>query len=233
MTSQSDSSLATTNTTSSNSTASSYSASSRYHQLSTRKKSLSASSSSFITGAAAADEAHRGGGGGEGNDRVGDDYTVADVYDDAAVIGSELEKIINNYGSEVLKDLMPKVISVLELLESLTIRKESESDEIAELRMRVTSLEMEKAQRMNEREKFETELVEIEDKWKQESIKLISMVNKLKEENKRLNDSLDENSHNSRYNDHLGMHILFPYKVDQVTFLYDAASLFFQICCAC
>jgi hypothetical protein len=83
------------------------------------------------------------------------DYTLADVYDDAAIIGSELEKIITNYGSDVLKDLMPKVINVLELLENLTIKNEKENDEIGELRARITSLEFEKAQRINEREKFE------------------------------------------------------------------------------
>ena len=82
-------------------------------------------------------------------------YTLADVYDDAAVIGSELEKIIANYGSDVLKDLMPKVINVLELLEHLTIKNEKENDELGELRSKISSLEMEKAQRINEREKFE------------------------------------------------------------------------------
>jgi hypothetical protein len=83
------------------------------------------------------------------------DYSLADIYEDAAVIGSELEKIINNYGSDVLKDLMPKVINVLELLESLTIKNEQENDELNELRMRVNCLEAEKTQRTNEKEKFE------------------------------------------------------------------------------
>lgn len=85
----------------------------------------------------------------------GNDYTLADVYDDAAIIGSELEKIIASYGSDVLKDLMPKVINVLELLESLTIRNEKENEELNELKARINSLEFEKAQRINEREKFE------------------------------------------------------------------------------
>jgi hypothetical protein len=87
------------------------------------------------------------------------DYTLADVYDDAAIIGSELEKIITNYGSDVIKDLMPKVISVLELLEDLTIRNEKENDEINELKMRINGLEAEKTQRINEREKFEKVIV--------------------------------------------------------------------------
>jgi hypothetical protein len=120
------------------------------------------------------------------------EYSLTDIYEDAAVIGSELEKIISNYGSEVLKDLMPKVINVLELLENLTIKNERENEELSELRMRCQCLEAEKAQRLNERDKFEKELEEIEEKWKQETLKLISMVNKLKEDNKRLNDSLNE-----------------------------------------
>ncbi|RNA18070.1 RILP -like protein [Brachionus plicatilis] len=121
------------------------------------------------------------------------EYTLSDVYDDAAIIGSELEKIINNFGSEILKDLMPKVISVLELLESMTINKEKENDQINELKMRINSLEMEKTARNNEREKFEKELEEIDEKWKQETYKLITMINKLKDENKRLNEYLDQN----------------------------------------
>lgn len=120
-------------------------------------------------------------------------YTLADVYDDASVIGSELEKIITNYGSDVLKDLMPKVINVLELLESLTIKNEKENEEIDELKMKLHSLEYEKAQRNNEREKFEKELEEIEEKWQKESFKLLDMVNKLKDDNKRLTD-LAQNS---------------------------------------
>ena len=82
-------------------------------------------------------------------------YCLADIYEDAAVIGSELEKIIINHGPEVLKDLMPKVINVLELLENLTIKNEEENDELNELKIKVSYLEAEKYQKINEREKFE------------------------------------------------------------------------------
>ena len=47
------------------------------------------------------------------------------------------------------------------------------------------------------------ELEEIEEKWKQETLKLIGMVNKLKDENKRLNESLNQNNLNSVQNDQL------------------------------
>jgi hypothetical protein len=46
-------------------------------------------------------------------------------------------------------------------------------------------------------------LEEIEEKWKIESLKLIDMVNKLKEENKRLNESLAQNNSISVQNEQL------------------------------
>jgi hypothetical protein len=83
------------------------------------------------------------------------EYTVADVYDDAAVIGQELEKIITNYGADILKDLMPKVVRVLELLENFIIKNEKENDEITELKTRINILEVEKITRLNDKDKFE------------------------------------------------------------------------------
>jgi hypothetical protein len=46
-------------------------------------------------------------------------------------------------------------------------------------------------------------LEEIEEKWKQETLKLIGMVNKLKDENKRLSDSINQNS-SFKQNEQLG-----------------------------
>ena len=53
------------------------------------------------------------------------------------------------------------------------------------------------------RDYYFKELEEIEEKWKQETLKLIGMVNKLKDENKRLNDAFNENNLNSVQNDQL------------------------------
>jgi len=118
------------------------------------------------------------------------EYSISDVYDDAAIIGKELEKIIANYGTDIIKDLMPKVIGVLELLENLIMKGEREYGELNELKARVNILEAEKVNRLNEKEKFDKELEEIEDKWKQETLKLIDMVNKLSTDNKRLQEMI-------------------------------------------
>ena len=83
------------------------------------------------------------------------EYSISDVYDDAAIIGKELEKIIANYGSDIIKDLMPKVIGVLELLENLIMKGEREYGELNELKARVNILEAEKVNRLNEKEKFD------------------------------------------------------------------------------
>jgi len=90
------------------------------------------------------------------------------------------------------KDLSPNILKVLLLLEDFTRRNSKENEEKDDLKMRIHSLEYEKIQRNNEREKFERELEEIEEKWQKESETLNGKVNKLKEENKRLNEFLSE-----------------------------------------
>lgn len=83
------------------------------------------------------------------------DVTVTDVYDQAAGIGKEFEKLIENYGVDAVTDLMPKVIRALEQLEALASKYEKESGEINELRYAVEKLETEKTERNQERVRFE------------------------------------------------------------------------------
>lgn len=45
---------------------------------------------------------------------------VDDVYDIAKVIGSDVEKLIDSYGKTSVETLVPKIVKVLELLESFT-----------------------------------------------------------------------------------------------------------------
>jgi cell division septum initiation protein DivIVA len=83
------------------------------------------------------------------------DVTVTDVYDQAAGIAREFDKLINVYGNEAVTELMPKVIHALEQLESLASRFEKDNEEIANLRTTVEKLECEKAGKAQERAKFE------------------------------------------------------------------------------
>lgn len=79
------------------------------------------------------------------------DLTVMDVYDMAAVVGQEFERIIDQYGCEALSRLMPKVVRVLEILEVMVSRG-SMSPETEELRLELDRLRMERLERL-EKEK--------------------------------------------------------------------------------
>lgn len=83
------------------------------------------------------------------------DVTVTDVYDQAAGIGKEFEKLIESYGVESVTDLMPKVIRALEQLEALASKYEKDSTEISDLKYAVDKLESEKADKNQERLRFE------------------------------------------------------------------------------
>ena len=83
------------------------------------------------------------------------DVSVTDVYDQAAGIGKEFEKLIEAYGVESVTDLMPKVIRALEQLEALASKYEKESCEISDLRYAIDKLESEKADKVQERARFE------------------------------------------------------------------------------
>ena len=81
--------------------------------------------------------------------------SVADVYDLAASIGKEFEKIIDGYGPETITQLMPRVIYALEHLEILSNRNEKENDELTELQYAVERLQADKSAKAEERDKYE------------------------------------------------------------------------------
>ncbi|XP_022184306.1 RILP-like protein homolog isoform X2 [Nilaparvata lugens] len=118
------------------------------------------------------------------------DLSVVDVYDIASEIGKEFEKIIDSHGVEAITSLMPKVINVLEHLEVLATKNERENTVVQELKGKIVKLESEKIEKAEDRQRFERELEQIEDHWKEETQDLLSMVTQLQEENKKLNNSL-------------------------------------------
>lgn len=63
------------------------------------------------------------------------DLTTADVYEDASLIGQDIERVIERFGHDAVIDLMPKIISVLEKLELVVAEKEKNRLEIAELKL--------------------------------------------------------------------------------------------------
>ncbi|XP_045081002.1 RILP-like protein 1 isoform X4 [Coregonus clupeaformis] len=113
------------------------------------------------------------------------DLTVMDVYDIAAVVGQEFERIIDQYGCEALSRLMPKVVRVLEILEVMVSRN-SVSPETEELRLELDKLRLERMDRMEKEKKHKKELELVEDVWRGEAQDLLSQIAQLQEENKTL-----------------------------------------------
>ncbi|XP_039636014.1 RILP-like protein 1 isoform X5 [Perca fluviatilis] len=113
------------------------------------------------------------------------DLTVMDVYDIAAVVGQEFERIIDQYGCEALSRLMPKVVRVLEILEVMVSRN-SISPETDELRLELDKLRLERLDRLEKEKKHRMELELVEDVWRGEAQDLLTQIAQLQEENKSL-----------------------------------------------
>ncbi|CAD5119318.1 DgyrCDS8276 [Dimorphilus gyrociliatus] len=112
--------------------------------------------------------------------------TITDVYDIASAIGNDFERLIETFGAEPLSGLVPKVINVLEQLEHLAAQNQKEQDQMAELRYAVEKLQMEKTVKAEERAKYEKELEAIEESWRSETKELVTTVEKLQKDNKKL-----------------------------------------------
>ncbi|XP_023699110.1 RILP-like protein 1 isoform X5 [Paramormyrops kingsleyae] len=117
------------------------------------------------------------------------ELTVMDVYDIAAVVGQEFERIIDQYGCEALSRLMPKVVRVLEILEVLVSRN-SISPETEELRLELDRLRLERMDRLEKEKKHQKELELVEDVWRGEAQDLLSQIAQLQAENKTLLNNL-------------------------------------------
>lgn len=133
---------------------------------------------------------------------INSDVSVVDVYDMASEIGKEFEKLIDANGPEMVSHVLPKVITVLENLESLAIKNERENTVVHDLMSKITRLEMEKIEKAEDRQRFEAvsfssfnlkiiensfqELEQIEEHWREESKELLSLVSRLQEENRKL-----------------------------------------------
>ncbi|XP_044051650.1 RILP-like protein 1 isoform X2 [Siniperca chuatsi] len=118
-------------------------------------------------------------------DRPAAELTVMDVYDIAAVLGQEFERIIDRFGCESLVGVVPKVLRVLELLEALVSRGAARQ-EAEELRRELDRLRQERSDRYKQERKHQKELELVEDVLRGEVQDLLSQIAQLQAENKRL-----------------------------------------------
>ncbi|XP_050074870.1 RILP-like protein homolog [Anopheles maculipalpis] len=127
--------------------------------------------------------------------------TVVDVYDLALEIGKEFETIIDANGVNAVSGLITKVVNALELMETLTCQNETVNATLQELQEKIAQLEAEKEQKAASRSRYEKELEAIEDQWRTEAKELFKVIDKLQEENRKLQrgiaQSASENTHQS------------------------------------
>lgn len=109
-----------------------------------------------------------------------------DVYDLASDVGKEFEKIIDKNGPNSVTELIPKVINILELLETLAVRREGECALIQELNDKISQLENDKQEKAEFKKKIDKEMESIEEQWRIETRDLLQLISRLQNENRRL-----------------------------------------------
>nr|XP_020458022.1 RILP-like protein 1 [Monopterus albus] len=122
-------------------------------------------------------------------ERPAEELTVTDVYDIAALLGQDFERIIDRFGCEALVGVVPKVVRVLELLEVLVSRGAA-GQEAEGLRRELDRLRQERSDRCEQERKHQKELELVEDVWRGEVQDLTSQITQLQAENKKLFTSL-------------------------------------------
>ncbi|XP_067862337.1 RILP-like protein 1 isoform X4 [Heptranchias perlo] len=128
-------------------------------------------------------------------EKAAGELSVMDVYDIAAVVGQEFERIIDVFGCEAIAKLMPKVVRVLEMLEVLVSRNHI-NPELDELRLELDRLRVERMDRIEKERKHQQELVLVEDVWRGEAQDLLTQIAQLQEENKQLLTNLSHKDEN-------------------------------------
>ncbi|CAG0913344.1 unnamed protein product [Notodromas monacha] len=112
--------------------------------------------------------------------------TVVEVYDMATDVGKEFERIIDQHGPAVVQGVMPKVIAILERMESVAMRNEAEFQRIQDYESRIHQLESDRNEKAECRVKYERDLETMEESWTKETRDLGLLVSQLKQENARL-----------------------------------------------
>nr|XP_057936377.1 RILP-like protein 1 [Doryrhamphus excisus]XP_057936378.1 RILP-like protein 1 [Doryrhamphus excisus] len=127
-------------------------------------------------------------------DKTCSSLTVDDVYEIAKGIGTELERLIDSHGKESVLGLVPKVVKVLELLESFAARNHAHKHREEELLRTFESLQLQQKRRsgndeINEKHEIR-EQQQKEQQWRNKCEELQVQVQHLQEDNEQLQSRL-------------------------------------------
>ncbi|CAL9708805.1 unnamed protein product [Knipowitschia caucasica] len=118
-------------------------------------------------------------------DRPAAELSVLDVYDIAALLGHEFERLIERFGCEAMVGVVPKVVRVLEQLETL-VNYGGARHQAEELQLELDRLRQERSDRSEQERRHQMELELVEDMWRSEVQDLVSQISQLQNDNKRL-----------------------------------------------
>ncbi|TGZ57160.1 hypothetical protein CRM22_009993 [Opisthorchis felineus] len=113
-------------------------------------------------------------------------FTSTDVYDAASSIGRDCQLIVGEYGPDILQDLMPNVIAVLEELEACAFYSEHEQEEVIRLQGVLEALRLDCQHQADSKERSDRNLEQLEQSWYCETQRLLEQVTELEAENNRL-----------------------------------------------
>lgn len=123
--------------------------------------------------------------------------TVDDVYQIAKVIGTEVEKLIDGYGKESAEGLVPKMVKVLELLESFASRNHAHKLREEELLKTFETIQLQQQKKRGGKENDEAndkneirELQQKEQQWKRRCEELQVQIQQLQEDREVLESRL-------------------------------------------
>ncbi|XP_002123286.2 RILP-like protein 1 isoform X2 [Ciona intestinalis] len=114
---------------------------------------------------------------------------VVDVYNIASSVGQEFERLTDAFGGAVFVGVMPKIIRILELLETFAAQNVGGGDKMTELAATVQKLQLD-SRLKDQKQQEEIEIVEAA--WKDETRGLMETVSTLEEDNRKLTSLLTE-----------------------------------------
>ena len=86
------------------------------------------------------------------------EFTVSDIYEQATLIGQDIEEVNSRYGSIVSEAIMPKLIFILDKLESFVVQNNDNKSMIKALLLEKEDLTRHKCVAENETEKLKVQL---------------------------------------------------------------------------
>ncbi|KAA8594247.1 hypothetical protein FQN60_005081 [Etheostoma spectabile] len=124
--------------------------------------------------------------------------TVDDVYEIAKLIGTEVEKLIDGCGKDSVVGLVPKIVKVLELLESFASRNHAHKLKEEELLKTFETIQLQQQKKRvgkesdegNDKNEIRQELQQKEQQWRRRCEELQSHVQQLQEDQEELQSRL-------------------------------------------